>query len=115
MTEQGWKVGGAFDAGHFIARGANKSLRYVLFNIHKQCKSCNGGSGNFTGKRLTVDAQFRQSLIEKIGIDKVEWLEGPHDIKKQNNDREYLNRLKKVFNKKARILKKRLIDKGAAL
>jgi len=43
---------------------------------------------------------YRQALIEKIGIDKVEWLEGPHEPQKYTVDdlisikAEYTKRLK---------------------
>lgn len=106
IKEQGWKTGGAFDAGHYISRGANKSLRYVLHNIHKQCKSCNGGSGKYSSKRKTVDEQYRENLVAKIGLVKVEELEADQKIRKQNYNVNYLKRLKRIFNKKTRIVKK---------
>lgn len=82
----GWKPGGAWDAGHFLTRGAYPELRFEELNCHKQCKSCNAGSGKYTHKTKTVGEMYRQKLIKKIGIEQVEWLEGPHDPKKYTID-----------------------------
>ena len=78
----GWKVGGAWDCGHYLTVGAHPELRFEELNAHKQCKSCNGGSGKYTKKNHTVGKEYRIRLIKKIGLDKVEWLEGPHKAKK---------------------------------
>lgn len=61
----------AFQAGHYISVGANKTLRYNEFNIHKQCIKCN----LFEGSNAI---QYRINLVKKIGIEKVEWLESWH-------------------------------------
>tara|TARA_R110000772_G_scaffold190788_2_gene301611 strand:+ start:953 stop:1597 length:645 start_codon:yes stop_codon:yes gene_type:complete len=105
-SDQGWKVGGAWDCGHYKSRGAKKQLRFNLWNCSKQCKSCNGGSGNFAHKAETVSKQYEINLRNKIGDDKVDWLNNNNDIVKF--DREYCLRIKKIFNKKALILKKRI-------
>ena len=73
---------GQYDCGHFLTRGGFPELRFEELNAHKQCKSCNGGSGNFSQKDRTVREGYRINLINKIGLDKVEWLEGPHEAKK---------------------------------
>jgi hypothetical protein len=78
----GWKVGGAWDCGHFLTVGAFPELRFEESNAHKQCKSCNGGSDKYAKKTNLVAKDYRINLIEKIGLDKVEWLEGPHKPKK---------------------------------
>ncbi|MBK5203908.1 MAG: recombination protein NinG [Polaromonas sp.] len=77
----GWKPGGAWDGGHFLSKGARPELSLEPLNIWLQCKSCNGGSGKYARKGYTVNAAFRLNLIERIGIEKVEWLEGPHEPK----------------------------------
>lgn len=105
-AEQGWKVGGCWDAGHFMTRGAKGQLRFVLFNVHKQCKSCNGGGGRFSAKAATVDANYRTNLIEKIGIEKVEFLENNNELDLKKGDIEYLKRIKTIFNKKYNLYKK---------
>lgn len=65
----------AWHAGHFLSRGARPELRFHLDNIHRQCMQCNYfGAGN--------QAVYRTNLVEKIGLDRVEWLEGPHPMPK---------------------------------
>jgi len=107
-NEQGWKVGGCWDSGHFMTRGAKGQLRFVLFNANKQCKKCNGGSDKFSHKAATVGEKYRITLIEKIGIKKVEWLENNNDIDLRKKDIEYLKRIKIIFNKRARFYRKRV-------
>jgi len=77
-----WVVGGAWDCGHFLTRGAFPELRFEELNAHKQCKSCNGGSDKYAKKTQSVRDGYRINLIKKIGLDKVEWLEGKHEPKK---------------------------------
>lgn len=73
------KTGGAWDAGHYLSRGSHPELRFCLDNIARQCKSCNGGSGNYARKNHEVQKYFRVELINRIGLEKVEWLEGKHE------------------------------------
>jgi hypothetical protein len=63
-------------AGHYRTTAAAPELRFEPLNVHLQCnRNCNmGKSGNLLG--------YRPRLIEKIGAEKVEWLEGPHEPKK---------------------------------
>ena len=66
---------GQYHAGHFISRGSQPALRYEESNIWLQCQPCNVAlSGNLLN--------YRKALIARIGIEKVEWLEGPHEPKK---------------------------------
>ncbi len=104
---QGWKIGGCWDSGHFKTRGAKGQLRFILFNAHKQCKSCNAGSSKYSAKAATVGTQYRINLIEKIGAHKVKWLDNNNDLDCNKGNIDYLKRIKKIFNKKARVLKKR--------
>ena len=71
-------VGGMWDAGHFKSRGAYPELRFTEDNCAKQCKRCNGGSGNFSSKAKTVGEQYEIELIKRIGIERVEALKAPH-------------------------------------
>lgn len=65
--------GGVWDCGHYRSTGAAPELRFHEDNAHRQCKKCNRDrSGN------VVDYRIR--LIERIGIDRVERLEGPHEL-----------------------------------
>lgn len=66
---------GQYHAGHFRTTGAHPELRFEELNCHKQCSVCNNHlSGNLIG--------YREELIKRIGLDKINWLEGPHDPKK---------------------------------
>lgn len=90
--------GGTFDAGHYRSRGSASHLRFNLLNIHKQCVKCNRfNSGN------AVD--YRIELINRIGQDNVDKLES--DNKPRKFTVEYLTRLKKIFNKRARFYERR--------
>lgn len=105
-SKQGWKTGGCWDGGHFQSRGKKPQLRFNLFNINKECKSCNGGSGKFSHKEATTSAKYRANLILKIGVEKVEYLETYNESRKW--DREYCEKFKRVFTKKVNLQKKRL-------
>lgn len=104
-NEQKWKIGGSWDAGHFRSRGAAGHLRFNLWNIHKQCKPCNGGGGRFSHKAATVDQLYRENLITRIGVNRVEMLEC--DNKPRRFTIDYLKRMKKIFNRRTRMEKRR--------
>jgi hypothetical protein len=80
--DEEWLTGGKWDAGHFLGRGAYPELRFDEDNCHKQLKSCNGGSGKYAAKGRTVAQGYRERLIQKIGQDRVDRLEGPHEAKR---------------------------------
>lgn len=66
---------GQYHAGHYKTRGAHPELAFHPLNCHKQCSACNNYlSGNIVN--------YRKNLIEKIGLDSVEWLEGSHKVAK---------------------------------
>lgn len=91
-------TGSRFDAGHYRSRGSASHLRFNLLNIHKQCVKCNRfNSGN------AVD--YRIELINRIGQDNVDRLES--DNKPRKFTVEYLERIKKIFNKRARFYEAR--------
>ena len=88
-------IGGYWDAGHYRSRGANPELAFVEDNCHKQCKQCNRQlSGNVTNYRI--------NLIKKIGQDRLEWLEGAHEMTRYGI--EDYKRIKAEYNKKAKEL-----------
>lgn len=65
------------NAGHYRSVGSTKGtlLRFSEDNCHLQCVHCNHyKSGN--------QAQYRERLIEKIGLERVEILEGPQEMVK---------------------------------
>lgn len=91
------KLGGSMDAGHYRSKGSAPHLRFNCYNIHAQCVKCNRyNSGNVN--------DYRIGLIRKIGLSKVERLENDNRIVRY--DIEYLKRIKRIFNKRARHLKK---------
>lgn len=66
------------NAGHFKSVGACPELRFEELNAHLQCEYCNTHlHGNII--------EYRKNLINKIGIEKVEWLEGYHEPKKYSS------------------------------
>lgn len=81
-ADEDWLVGGKWDAGHFLSRGAYPELRFDEDNCHKQLKSCNAGSSKYAKKGRTVSQGYRDRLIGKIGLERVLRLEGPHDPRK---------------------------------
>jgi hypothetical protein len=89
--------GGKWDAGHFLSRGARPELAYEPLNVHKQCNPCNTHlSGNL--------ALYRKNLVELVGMEKVEWLEGPHEPKHYSVDD--LKAIKAKYTAMARELEK---------
>lgn len=70
---------GQYHAGHYRTVGANPELRFEPLNAWKQCAPCNNHlSGNLINYRI--------SLLQRIGEEKVAWLEGPHEAKKYTVD-----------------------------
>lgn len=56
------------DAGHYYSKGNHSYLRYNENNVHGQCRKCN----SFMSGHLIP---YRENLIKKIGIEKVEELD----------------------------------------
>jgi len=70
---------GQYHAGHYRSIGAAPELRFHEGNCHKQCAPCNNHkSGNAI--------EYRIALVKKIGLDKVEELEGIHSPLKLSID-----------------------------
>jgi len=86
---------GQYHAGHYLSTGARPELRFEVENVHKQCSACNTHlSGNLV--------LYRAELIRRIGLARVEWLEGPHEAKKYTVDD--LKSIKAEFTKRAKAL-----------
>ena len=63
------------NAGHYKTTKAHPELRFCEAQVHLQCEHCNTHlSGNIYN--------YRPNLINKVGIEMVEWIEGPHKLKK---------------------------------
>ena len=70
-------------------------------NCHKQCAPCNTHlSGNLV--------LYRVNLIERIGLHRVEWLEGPHSPLKLSIDD--LRAIRDTYRAKAKQLQKEAQD-----
>ncbi|MGE8453535.1 MAG: recombination protein NinG [Pseudomonadales bacterium] len=104
LAAQGWKTGGAFDAGHFLGKGARPELRLEPTNIWLQCKSCNAGSSKYARKGLTVSQGFRAGLIDRIGLEAVEALET--DQVPRKHEIEQLKAITAEYRAKTKELKK---------
>lgn len=66
---------GQWHAGHFRSAGGHPELRFEPLNIWRQCAPCNTHkSGDLVN--------YRAELVRRIGPEKVEWLEGPHEAKR---------------------------------
>lgn len=88
---------GQYHAGHYRSVGANPELRFEPLNVWKQCAPCNTHlSGNLVNYRI--------SLLQGIGAEKVEWLEGPHEPRKYTV--EEIKTIKAEYRAKTRELKK---------
>ncbi len=79
QATDGWKPGGAWDGSHFVSKGASPELALEPRNIWLNCKSCNGGAGNYTRKNHTVMQNFETNLRAAEGDALVDWLKGPHE------------------------------------
>lgn len=91
--------GGQWHCSHFRSVGAAPHIRYNLWNMNRACSVCNNHlSGNIAG--------YRPKLIEKIGQNKVDWLERNHSVAR--HDIPYLKRIKAVFKKKCLRLEARI-------
>lgn len=66
---------GQYHAGHFRTVAGSPELRFEPLNVHKQCAPCNNHkSGDIVNYRL--------ELVRRIGLEKLEWLEGTHEPKR---------------------------------
>lgn len=88
---------GQYHAGHYRTVGANPEIRFEPLNVWKQCAPCNTHlSGNLVNYRL--------SLLERIGAEKLAWLEGPHPASKYTI--EEIKAIKADYREKIKELKR---------
>jgi hypothetical protein len=97
----GANYGGQWHGSHYRSVGASSNTQFLLWNIHKACAQCNlfkGGNREF----------YRPRLIEKIGLERVEWLDAQNQVTKRSGPAyiEYLKRFKKVMGKRLRRMEK---------
>lgn len=88
-----------WNAGHFIAVGANRTLRFHEDNIHLQCaRPCNKDKGGNIH-------EYRKGLLLKIGSERLAWLDGWHEpvkmtqAKAQEIEVHYKQKLKQLKGK----------------
>ncbi len=87
-------------ASHYRSRGAHPELAFHPNNVHASCAQCNAIlSGNIV--------EYRIGLVKKIGQDRVDWLEGPHDPAKLTI--EDLDEITENYRKLARGMQRRTI------
>ena len=82
-------------AGHYRSVGAAPELRFNEDNCHLQCAPCNNHkSGNAI--------EYRINLVKKIGLKRVEILEGKHEPKHYTIDD--IKEIKRVYREKCKEL-----------
>ena len=68
-----------YDAGHYRSVGSAPHMRFVEDNCHGQCKHCNNYlAGNHV--------EYRQRLIERIGLQAVESIERDNTLRKYSHE-----------------------------
>jgi hypothetical protein len=88
---------GQYHAGHYRTVGANPELRFHEWNCHKQCSACNNHlSGNLVNYRI--------SLIDKLGSEHVQMMEGHHPAKRYTIDN--LKTIQRWYKRKIKRLEK---------
>ena len=85
-------------ASHLKSRGSSSFLRFNLWNIHMSCVQCNF-------KKAGNIAQYYPRLVERIGRDKVDYLDNAP--KSRQYSIAYLLRIKDIFRRKAKRAEKR--------
>jgi len=90
-------IGGAYDCGHYRSVGSAPHLRFDERNAHGQSKYCNRWlNGNAVN--------YRQGLINRIGLEAVEELEADQSVKKYTVDD--LIEITRYYKEKVKELKK---------
>lgn len=86
---------GKKNAGHYRSVGSAPELRFEEANCHLQCEKCNSYMhGNLINYRI--------ELINRIGQEAVDWLEGAHKPAKYTIQE--LQNIKKIYTLKAKEL-----------
>lgn len=89
-------LGDNFHAGHFWESGNFSFIRYHEDNIHGQKESCNTFKGGDSGF-------YRQNLIERIGIERVNYLDENRSNKVKLNADDY-REIEEYFKRKLKDL-----------
>ena len=89
--------GGVWDCGHYLTTGAHPEKRFMPDNAARQCVSCNR-------HRSGAQKEYREALIRRIGLARVEAVEAPEPPAKWTVDD--LNRMAADFRRRVREMKK---------
>lgn len=93
----GQKFGGTMDCSHYRSVGAAPHLRFHLHNAAAACVKCNRHLGGNV-------VALRAGLVARIGAEKVEAVERNNAIRRF--DIMYLQRIKKIFARRAAKIRK---------
>lgn len=94
--------GNASDAAHFVSRAANNAMRFDMRNVNKSTKASNKHQEKYIH-------EYRNNLIKKLGEVRFKQFEDDcryYKTHQRNFSKQYLERIKRVFRKKLRVLKK---------
>lgn len=86
---------GQWHAGHYRTVGGNPETRFEELQVWKQCQPCNTHlHGNLINYRI--------GLIKRIGLERVEWIEGKHPARHYTIDD--LKNIKEMYKNKLKSL-----------
>jgi hypothetical protein len=86
------KINGVEHASHFLSAGGHSIVRFHEDNVWTSCYKCNVMlSGN--------QIEYRKALIDKIGIERVQWLEN-NGSKEKKWTKEELKEIMAIYKKK---------------
>ncbi len=90
---------GQYHCGHYFSRGHSSSLRFNLWNCHKQCSVCNNHlSGNI--------GEYTPEIIRRIGQERFDYLVS-HKSDVASYDVEWIKRAIKIARKSVKRLERR--------
>jgi hypothetical protein len=88
----GKQINGVRHASHYLSAGGHSNVRFHEDNVWVSCYKCNVMlSGN--------QVEYRKRLIDKIGIERVEWLE-EHGAAEKRYTKEELRDIMLIYKKK---------------
>lgn len=86
------KINGVEHASHYLSAGGHSNVRFHEDNVWTSCYKCNVIlSGN--------QVEYRKQLINKIGVERVEWLE-KNGSKEKKYSIEELKEIIKIYKQK---------------
>ncbi len=92
----GKHINGVRHASHYLSAGGHSNVRYHEDNVWVSCYKCNVMlSGN--------QVEYRKRLIDKIGIERVEWLES-NGATERRYTKEELREIMKEYKQKVKEL-----------